>query len=396
MTTPKNIALVMTGGGARGAYQAGVLKRVSEIRGIAHGHSPFRLVSGASAGALNATVVAAGSTQFRRFVDKLSRVWSDVQAEDVYRTDLKAMGAIAGRWVRDLSFGGAFGGGLAQSLLDASPLRGFLQEHIHFHEIQNCIDRGHLHSLSITATSYNSGKSYIFVQGIPGLKMWRKTRRVALATPITVDHVCASAAIPLVFQAVKLKTEVGELHFGDGCLRLTTPLSPAIRLGAEKIFAIGVRSLRASEAAMKNLEFGTDGMKFRDGPPLARVIGVLFNAIFLDYLETDIDHLERMNELIDLLPESSRKMEGMSEPLRKVEPFSITPSQDLAKIAESFSTRMPKMVSYMLKGLTDEPEHSADLISYLLFHPDFTRALIEIGYKDASERIDEIEAFLRS
>src|SRR6185503_4093157 len=235
------IGLVMTGGGARGAYQAGVLKRIGEIKRVQTHGNPFPIIGGSSAGAINGSALAAGSDNVALAVKILARGWSDIQPSDVFRCDVLSQAQNSLTWILDLSFGALFGGGNARSLLDATPLRHFLSEHIHCDRIHNNIKRGHLYALAISATNYNSGKSYLFIQGMKGHPMWNRSRRVTLSTSITVDHVCASAAIPLVFQPVRLKTARGAAFFGDGCVRLQQPLSPVIRLGARKIFAIGVR-----------------------------------------------------------------------------------------------------------------------------------------------------------
>ena len=192
-------------------------------------------------------------------------------------------------WIMDLSFGALLGGGNARSLLDASPLRHFLSAHLDCGRSRKTFDAGISTRLAISATNYNSGKSYLFIQGAKGHPMWNRSRRVTLATKITTDHICASAAIPLVFQPVRLKTARGTAFFGDGCVRLQQPLSPVIRLGAKRVFGIGVRgeSLEHQEETTNDTE-----------PSLAQVMGVLFNVMFLDHLATDIEHLDRLNKLL--------------------------------------------------------------------------------------------------
>ncbi len=235
------VGLAITGGGARGAYQAGVLKRIGEIERIKASGNPFPIIDGASAGAINGSAVAAGSDDVPRATEVLARLWSEIRPSDVFRCDILSQAHNSLTWILDLSFGGALGGGNARSLLDATPLRHYLSQHLRCDRIEANIERGNLYALAISATNYNSGKSYLFIQGREGHAMWNRSRRVTLATQITVDHICASAAIPLVFQPVKLKTSRGFAYFGDGCIRLQQPLSPIIRLGAEKLLAIGVR-----------------------------------------------------------------------------------------------------------------------------------------------------------
>jgi len=269
-------------------------------------------------------------------------------------------------------------------LLDATPLRKFLNTYLHCERIQDNIKRGKLYALAISATNYNSGKSYLFIQGMKGHPMWNRSRRVTLATKITVDHVCASAAIPLVFQPVRLKTARGTAFFGDGCVRLFQPLSPIIRLGAERIFAIGVRC--------ENLEHQEESADQKD-PSLAQVLGLLLNAMFLDHLATDIEHLERLNDLLN--SGQIDPAEGC-EKMRPLTSFLITPSVDLSQLAEEHQRDMPYLIQYFVNSLGRDAASCADLMSYLLFTSKYTRALIEIGYNDASQRIDEIESFIYS
>jgi NTE family protein len=376
----------MTGGGARGAYQAGVLQRIGEIKRVQKLGNPFPIIGGASAGAVNGAAIAAGSDQFCDVTEKTARLWAELSPSDIFRCDVLSQARNSLTWIIDLSFGGLLGGGNAQSLLDATPLRGFLQKHLECERIQNNIRQGHLYALAISATNYNSGKSYLFIQGKKGHPMWDRSRRVTLATKITVDHICASAAIPFVFQPVKLRTGRGSAYFGDGCLRLQQPLSPVIRLGAEKLLAIGVRG--------GNVENGDDASPDRV-PSLAQVMGVMFDVIFLDHLTADIEHLARLNNLLRTGQIDPPRQEG-SEPMRPLSWLLITPSVHLSSVAERHQRDMPYLIQYFVNSLGRDAASCADLMSYLLFTSKYTRELIDIGYKDASKRIDEIEDFLYS
>jgi len=373
----------MTGGGARGAYQAGVLKRIGEIKRLQTEGNPFPIIGGASAGAVNGTAIAVGSDDFAASARMLAQIWSEVTPSDVFRCDLMAQTRNSLTWIIDLSFGGVLGGGNARSLLDATPLRRFLSDHLDCGRIQENIKRGHLYALAISATNYGSGKSYLFIQGAKGHPMWQRSRRVTLATKITVDHVCASAAIPIVFPPVQLKTPLGTAFFGDGCMRLAQPLSPLIRLGAERVFAIGVRcENRADEEELDNGK----------PPSMAEVAGLLCNVMFLDHLATDIEHLERLNELLDT--GQLRKSSNGSGKMRPLRTFYIAPSVNLSDVAAEHRTAMPYLISYFVNSLGRDADSCSDLMSYLLFTPAYTNALIDIGYHDADERIDEIEDFL--
>ena len=374
----------MTGGGARGAYQAGVLKRIGEIKRVQTEGNPFPIIGGASAGAVNGTAIAVGSDDFAIGTRAIAQIWSEITPSDVFRCDLMAQTRNSLTWILDLSFGGVLGGGNARALLDATPLRHFLGTHLDCGRIQENIKRGHLYALAISATNYGSGKSYLFIQGAKGHPMWQRSRRVTLATKITIDHVCASAAIPVVFPPVQLKTSLGTAFFGDGCMRLSQPLSPLIRLGAERVFAIGVRCENGAE------EEESDNGK---PPSMAEVAGLLCNVMFLDHLATDIEHLERLNELLET--GQLRKSNNGSH-MRPLRTFYIAPSVDLSDVAAEHRTAMPYLISYFVNSLGRNADSCSALMSYLLFTPEYTNALIDIGYHDADDRIDEIEDFLYS
>jgi len=396
------IGLVLTAGGARGAYQAGVLKRLGELPGLRDGPSPFPIVTGASAGAINGALIASGSACFGSATRALAALWGRLSVEQVVRTDPISLARGALGMARDLCLGGLLGRTVTQGLLDASPLRAHLARTMALGGIAGAIRAGHLYAVAISTTSYHSGRSFTFVQGRPGHPQWQKSRRVVLPVALTVDHVCASAAIPLVFPPVRIASAAGNLYFGDGGLRLVTPFSPAIRLGATHVMAIGVRSQRAAESLQREElaaaeESGTTGPILC--PPLAQVCGVFLNAIFLDHLDSDLDHLKRMNELILAYGSETRGSGAsatVSEPMRIVAPLVVSPSEDLALVAQRFAHRMPRLVRYVMEGLGTPDAQSADLMSYLLFDATYTRTLVEIGYRDASARLDEIEAFLHS
>ncbi len=380
------VGLVMTGGGARGAYQAGVLKRIGEINRVRRQGNPFPIITAASAGAINAAGLAAGCHEFSATTKRVADLWSSLKPSDIFRCDLVSQAHNSLTWMLDLALGAVAGGGNARFLLDASPLRQYLSANVQWNQIQENVQNGDLFALAISATNYHSGKSYLFIQGEKGHPMWNRVRRVTLATEITVDHICASAAIPIVFQPVKLVTPAGPAFFGDGCARLQQPLSPAIRLGARKLLAIGVRceeSERHREAAREH------------DPTLAQIAGVLFNVMFLDHLSTDIEHLERLNQLL-AGGRVRQSLAAGSEELHPVSVLALTPSVDLSSVAEEHQGDMPYLIQHFIGGLGRDTASCADLMSYLLFTSKFTKALVEIGYEDAGKRVDEIEEFLFS
>ncbi len=399
--------LVLTAGGARGAYQAGVLKRLGEIPALCDGPSPFAVVTGASAGAINGTTIAAGSASFGEATRRLAGLWGRLEVREVMRTDALSLCWGGLGLLRDVALGSLLGHTVTQGFFDTAPLRGFLARVLPLAGIKEAIRSGHLYAVAISATSYHSGRSFTFVQGRPGHPVWTKSRRVVLPVELTVDHVCASAAIPIVFPPVRVRSAAGELYFGDGGLRLVTPFSPAIRLGATRVFAIGIRSQRAADSLSREElaaaeEAGAPGPVIRC-PPLAQICGVFLNAIFLDHLDSDLDHLRRMNELIvayraELDPNDPSRGQPppVSEPMRVVTPLVVSPSEDLALVAQRFAHRMPRLVRYLMEGLGTPDAQSADLMSYLLFDAAYTRALVDIGYRDAGTRVDEIEDFLRA
>ncbi|MGB8597335.1 MAG: patatin-like phospholipase family protein [Candidatus Sulfotelmatobacter sp.] len=380
------VGLVITGGGARGAYQAGVLKRIGKLKSARTEGNPFPIIGGASAGAINGAALATGCDDFASATQTLAEVWATLEPSDIFHCGLLSQAHNSLTWIFDLSFGAILGGGNARSLLDATPLRHFLSKHLDSDRIQENIKRGDLYALAISATNFNSGKSYLFIQGRKGHPLWNRIRLVTVATKITVDHVCASAAIPMVFQPVRLKTPRGSAFFGDGCLRLQQPLSPVIRLGAEKVFVIGVRC-----GNKESQEETTDERH----PSLAQVMGVLCNVMFLDHLATDVEHLERLNQLLNDGHINQPGIKG-GQKIRPLGTFVITPSVNLSDLAEQHQKDMPSLIHYFVSSLGRDAASCADLMSYLLFTPSYTRDLIEIGYHDASERIDEIEDFLYS
>jgi NTE family protein len=381
------VGLVMTGGGARGAYQSGVLKRIGKLKRVRTHGNPFPIIGGASAGAINGAALATACDDFASATQILAELWATIKPSDVFRCDVLSQMHNSITWILDLSFGAVLGGGNARSLLDATPLRHFLNKHLECDRIQENIKRGHFYALAISATNYNSGESYLFIQGMKGHPMWKRIRLVTVATKVTVDHVCASCAVPFVFRPVKLTIPPrGSAFFGDGCVRLQQPLSPVIRLGAERVFAIGVRC--------GNKERRDEAPEGRN-PSLAQVMGVLFDVMFLDHLATDIEHLERLNQLLNHNQINQPGIEG-GQRMRPLRAFVITPSVHLSDLAEQHQKDMPSLIHYFVSSLGPDATSCSDLMSYLLFTSKYTRELIELGYHDASERIDEIEDFLYS
>lgn len=360
-------ALVLSGGGSRGAYQAGVLVGLAEL-GFLHGPSPFDILVGASAGSINAAILAAYADRVHEACAEMDQVWRRLRAHQVFRTDFRSMARIAYSWVRDLTFGGLIGGVSAKALLDTAPLPGLLKR-IPLENIDGHIAAGRLDALAIVATDYYSSHGVLFVQGRSDVPTWRRARYHLEATQIGIPHLMASSAIPFFFPTV----EIGGRHFGDGCIRNTTPLAPAIRLGADRILAVGVREA-ASIAANP-----APGLP---KPSPALIAGVLLDAVMLDAVETDVHHCRRINEAV-----------GSGERgFRPVEVVWISPSVPIGPMAARLSDRIPWLVRYLLGGLGNR-EATHELASYLLFHRDFTSRLMDLGRADVRALEPQLRAF---
>lgn len=369
-------AIVLSGGGARGAYQVGVLKAISDVLSEHKLKNPFQIFCGVSAGAINAAAMAAEAQDFPVAVQKLTDLWARLTSDQVFRTDAVSLGRIGLQWMGELSFGGLTGGTPGRSLLDTSPLGELIRNNMDFSGIQKNVASGALKALTITALDYRSSETVTFVQGDPSLPDWKKTRRHSEKTIIQADHVLASSAIPILF----LPGQVKDRFFGDGCVRNTSPLQPALQLGADHIFVIGVR---------RNQEFmGVSSITSNKGPSVARVINVLMNSILLDGIEVDHERLERINEFVRRVPEQYRDNLNF----RMVNSFFIHPSEDIGALAAQMSSKLPRIVRYLLKGL-GPLEEASELISYLLFEKEFTSRLIEMGYRDGMNMREEIRAF---
>jgi NTE family protein len=376
----KTYGLVLSGGGARGAYQAGVLKAVAEISVKNRIKNPFQILAGVSAGSINAAFLAAQADDFLGAAQRLCDLWSNLKSEQVFKTDAVSLGKIGLSWVGELSLGGLTSASAARSLLDTSPLAQLVAREIDFSKISQHVDRGHLKAVALTAMEYNNSETVTFVQGLPNTKLWQRSRRHAELCELSASHVMASSAIPILFMPGK----VGHRYFGDGCIRNQMPLSPALHLGSEAVFAIGVRQ-------WKPKEFNEQEEVTAKQPSIARIVNVLLNSVLLDSVETDLERLQKINAFLKLVPEDLH--EGLN--FKAVPYLSVHPSEDIGAIAATMSSRLPRVVRYLLKGL-GPLEDASEIISYLLFEPKFCRTLIELGYADAYNLQDKITNFLLS
>ena len=368
-------ALVLSGGGARAAYQVGVLKAVADIMPEAS-RNPFGIISGTSAGAINASALASNADNFRNAVYALEHVWKNFRPDQVYRTDPLGVFSCAARWLASLVFASKQ---RAVSLLDNAPLASLLGEMIHFNNIREAIDAGHLRAVAIVASGYTSGQSVAFFQGSPDISAWKRFQRIGLRADLKLEHLLASSAIPVVFPAVRIHRE----FFGDGAVRQLAPLSPALHLGARKVLVVGVSGNRLAPEIRRPTE---------EYPSVARISGHLLNSVFLDSLDYDIERMQRINKTLTMIPQSTREKSGSH--LKIVDTLVISPSQSMDQIATKYLNVLPPAIRLFLYGIGATRASGSSILSYLLFDRQFCRELIALGYKDAMDRTEEIIQFL--
>jgi len=374
----KRIGLVLTGGGARAAYQVGVLKAIAEFL-PRHAHNPFPVICGTSAGALNAAALAANAQNFRKSVLYLANTWKSFHANQIYRTDVIGVFNNSMLWLAGLMFSAL---GISKlnrvSMLDNSPLLDLLQDMVPYEKIQKSIDAGLLYALSITASGYGSGQSVTFYQGVKELVPWRRTGRVGVPTQIEIKHLLASSALPFIFPATLINRE----YFGDGSMRQTAPIGSALHLGATRVLVIGVTANGYADQAERN--------DISEYPSLAKIAGHALNSIFLDSMDVDLERVKKMNSLAAMMPEALRERAN----LRHVDVLVISPSQPIEKIAERYVKDLPWTIRLLLRLVGARQHSGTTLESYLLSEKNYCRALIDLGYQDALKRRDEIMDFL--
>ena len=370
------LALVMSGGGARAAYQVGMLRWLARR----HPNLQVPIITGVSAGAINAAFLASRPDDFRTSAEKLVDLWSRLTAEEVFRVDTFSLARNVLRVGLKLVSGGAIVAPRAHAAVDTTPLQSLLERMLgasgdEIPGIEANLRRGALSALAITASSYTTGQSICWTQG-SGIPQWERAHRKSIDTKLGVRHVMASAALPMFFPAI----EVDGQWFGDGGIRLTAPLSPAVHLGADRILAISTRYSRTRVEADQPLVNGY--------PPPAQIIGVLFNAIFLDLFDADALTMERVNKVAEALPADLRSG------YRTVKLIVLRPSRDLGKLANEYEAGLPGAFRFLTRGLGTRETRSNDLLSLLMFQPDYLTRLIELGEADAETRRDEIEGLL--
>ncbi len=373
--TGHDVAILLPGGGARAAYQVGVLHALARIIGRDN-RQPFRIICGTSAGAINAATLAVHADDFRRGVARLLRWWSALEVGMVYRADLGSVALHGMRWLASVLVG-LGGPRRAASMLDNAPLRALLQRGLDLGLVAAQVQNGTLRALAINATSYTTGHAVTFYQGAPAITPWRRTRRRGEPAAIGVEHLLASSAIPFVFPGERL----GDDFFADGSVRQLTPLSPALHLGAKRILVVAVGQFTGQVNRHLPPQY----------PSFAQVAGHALSSIFLDNLGADLERLQRLNQVLHLVPE--RRQEHHPE-IAHLDALVLLPSKDLGALAVPHANRLPRGVRYLLHGLGSTEGTGASLLSYLLFEQAYIRVLLDLGLRDTLARREEIEAFL--
>lgn len=376
---PRGLALVLSGGGARAAYQVGVLRVLARECPQAVPD----ILTGVSAGGINAAFLATHQSPFDDKVEQLAQMWAGLHIDHVFRVDLRDLASRTLRWGGRLMAGGQSLLPPAKSFVDTDPLREMLTRELHAEGgllggIPKSLQDGWLRSFALTASSYTTGQSVTWVQTRADelIPTWERPQRRSETCAIRVDHVMASAALPFFFPAI----EVDGGWYGDGGIRLTAPLSPAIHLGAKKILAVSTRYASTSKEA--------DRPQIVGYPPPAQVAGVLFNAIFLDQLDGDALQLRQLNQLID--GQTEEKRHG----LRHIDLFVVRPSQDLGRLANEYEADLPRAFRFLTRGMGTRETRSNDMLSLVMFQPDYVKRLIDMGENDARARLPELKGFL--
>jgi NTE family protein len=390
--TSSTTGLLLTGGGARAAYQVGVLEAIVKIRrtsGVRRGPNPFGIITGTSAGAINAAALACGADDFDQAVRRIASVWRNFEAHQVYRSDALSVMRTGARWLTLLSLGWLIAKWRRlrpRSLLDNTPLAELLQTLVPLDRLPGLMAQGHLQALAVTASSYSSGEHVTFFEGLPHLQPWTRSQRVAARERITHEHLLASSAIPFVFPARALQIDGRTEYFGDGSMRQSAPVAPAIHLGAQRVLVVGAGRMHEpkDEAQLHTTH---------TYPSLAQIAGHALSNIFLDALSVDVERVRRINRTLALIPAEFRHQSS----LKPVELLVIAPSQRLDAVAARHIDALPQAVRTLLGGLGVSSSASdvkgGALASYLLFEAEYTRELMALGHADTLRQKDEICRF---
>ena len=375
-STGSETGLVLPGGGARAAYQVGVLRGVAELL-PAGAPTPFRVIAGTSAGAINAAMIATHATDFAHGVNELDKLWRDIRSEQVFRTGPLTALRTGMRWLLAI-VGGKLKGNQPMTLLDNAPLRDLLACNLDFLNLRHAIASGALRALSITASGYTSARSISFFDGAPELAAWQRLRRLGLSVAMNVDHIMASVALPVIFPAVR----IGQEYFGDGSLRQVAPLSPVLHLGADRILVVASRNEDPNRLAEPGAPVPY--------PSLGQIGGYLLDTLFMDSLYADHERLQRINHTVARLHEAP----NAEQPLKHIDTLIITPSEDIREIAQRHKDEFPASVRVLLNRVGGMNRASSQLLSYLLFESGYCRELIELGLRDARAQAAALRAFL--
>lgn len=371
---PDSFALVLTGGGSRAAYQVGVLRCLAR-------HVPdvsLDIITGVSAGAINAAFLASRSVPLAQAIEELVQIWSSLRLEDVVRVDSASLARHVVGWGAKLMSGGAPVAPRVRGLVDTTPLRQLLERLLVTNSrgeitgIAANIARCQPRAVSLTTLNYTTGQTITWADGCD-IEVWERPLRRSVRTQLTIDHVMASSALPIMFPAVRL----GHQWFGDGGIRLTAPLSPALHLGATRMLAVSTHHKKSLSEA--------DEPQVEGYPPPAQILGQLMDAVFLDAMDEDALRLQRSNEFLRELPPEERRG------YRTIDLTLIRPSQDLGKLAAEFEPRLPRAFRFLTRSLGTRETSNADFMSLFMFVPEYLQRLIAIGEADAEARIDEIK-----
>ena len=378
------LGLVLPGGGARAAYQVGVIKAIAELlpRGAP---SPFRVISGTSAGAIISAIVAAHARHFREGAVNLERFWRNFHVDQVFRADAASMLRSGLHWLLALLSGGWLVPP-PRSVFDNRPLRDTLERHVNFARVREALDHGYLDALAINASAYRSAWSVAFFESAVDTPAWQHTWRLGQPTEFTLEHLMASAAVPFLFPPVRM----GDEYYGDGAMRQVAPLSPAINLGADRLLIVTVRDSRMREVGSAN---GTPastgdgpGERASGCPTFGQIFGFMLDTLFMDGIQADLERLRRDNRLI--------AAGGAIDGLKVIEPMVITPREEFGEVAERHAQAAPRALRALLRTMGAAGPSGRTLLSYLLFEASYTRELIAIGYRDARARRDELQELL--
>ena len=377
-----NLGLVLTGGGARAAYQVGVIQAIADFSPVKE--SPFNIITGVSTGAINGSYLMSHADEFKKGAQGLWDLWLNLHSDKVYRADSMTMASLGSKWLGMLGAGGLIGNKKKiNHLLDTGPLRDLLTRELHIDRLPEFFKTGILRGACFSATNYQTGTAISFYDGVEELVPWVRSTRLGIRTALSVDHVLASCAIPIFFSPIKINGS----YYGDGCIKLTSPLSPAIHLGADRIIAVGIRHPKTpNEVIQLNQEPAKSKIT------VAEISGTLLNSVFLDSLETDIERLERINSTIALM--SHEHLSKMTSKLRQIPVLALRPSQDLGELAIGTLHEFPTIIRFLLRGLGAKENKGWDLLSYLAFERAYTNQLIELGYFDTLQKKNLILEFI--